>query len=58
MYRHLVEQFDLLAYPIAALLIFVAVFVLILARALRSSRDLAAFAALPLDQENDDHAAR
>jgi cbb3-type cytochrome oxidase subunit 3 len=58
MYRHLVEKFDLLAYPIAALLIFVAVFVFILGRALRAQGDFSALAALPLDQEHDDHAAR
>jgi cbb3-type cytochrome oxidase subunit 3 len=58
MYRHLVEKFDLLAYPIAALIIFVAVFLFVLGRALRSQGDISALAALPLDQEHDDHGAR
>jgi hypothetical protein len=52
MYRHLVEQFNLMAYPIAALVIFVAVFLLVIVRALRLPRDLSAFASMPLDLGN------
>jgi hypothetical protein len=52
MLRQAIAQFDVMAYPIAALVLFLAVFGLIIVRARRlPSAEVDHLAALPLDQE-------
>ena len=52
MIRQVVAQFDVMAYPIAALVVFIAVFAVIITRARRlPSAEVEHLAALPLDQE-------
>ena len=54
MLRQIVDRFDVLAYPVFALAVFVAVFVAVVARARRLAPEQAArLAALPLDDSKE-----
>jgi cbb3-type cytochrome oxidase subunit 3 len=56
-YRDLLAQSPLLALPLAALLIFVAVFVFVLLRTMaRGSHEYSKAAALPFEETSDDRA--
>lgn len=54
MYKDLLAQTPLIALPLAALFIFVAVFFFVVARAMTSRKDeMAKAASMPLDDTND-----
>jgi hypothetical protein len=56
-YKDLLAQSPLLALPLAALLIFVAVFIVVVLRTMaRGSHEYARAAALPLEEKSDDRA--